>query len=124
MFNMKAALTNLGVKQADLEADSAFAYENAGRNELRHVKLTFFSPMGVQQSILTSDSGTYMVRGNTMEARGNVVVVKADGSRLTTSALRYDQAANKVSTDQPYVYISGDRRVEGNGFESDPSFTN
>jgi LPS export ABC transporter protein LptC len=124
MFTMKTILTNLGVKQADLEADSAFMYEAAGRTELRRVKLTFFNTTGVQQSTLTADEGTYLLRGNTMEARGNVVVVKTDGSRLTTSVLRYDQAANKVTTDQPYVYVSGDRRVEGNGFESDPTFTN
>lgn len=124
MFGVKTALTNLGVKQADLEADSAFAYENAGRTELRRVKITFFSNMGVQQSVLTADEGTYMLRGNTMEARGNVVVVKSDGSRLVTTVLRYDQAANKVSTDQHYTYDTEGNHIEGEGFDSDPTFQN
>ncbi len=124
MFGLRTFLTTLGVKQADLTADSAFSYDNSGRTELRKVKLTFFSTAGVQQSVLTANEGTYMVRLNTMEARGNVVVVKADGSRLTTSVLRYDQAKNTVSTDQPYTYDSSDKHVQGNGFVSDPSFSN
>ena len=69
-------------------------YENSGRSELRKIKLTFFSTTGVQQSVLTANEGTYLTRSNTMEARGNVIVVKTDGSRLTTSVLRYDQAKN------------------------------
>jgi LPS export ABC transporter protein LptC len=126
MYGVNTVLTNLGVKQADLVADSARMYENAGRTELRHVKLTFFSTAGVQQSVLTADEGTYMMRSDAMEARGNVVVVKTDGTRLTTTLLRYDKAKNEVSTDQPYDFDSptkghghGDR-----GFTSDPSFSN
>ena len=92
--------------------------------EMRRIKLTFFSTAGVQQSVLTADEGTYLTRTNFMEARGNVVVVKTDGSRLTTSVLRFDQAKNEVSTDQPYVYDSAGRHITGDGFVSDPSFSN
>ena len=125
MFGVVTKLTNLGVKQADLEADTAYLYENSGRTELRHVKLTFFSPTGVQQSVLTADSGTYMLRQQQMEARGNVVVVRTDGSRLTTSLLRYDQAKNEVSTDKHYATDDAQHNhLEGDGFTSDPTFTN
>jgi LPS export ABC transporter protein LptC len=124
MFGVATRLTNLGVKQADLEADSGYMYENAGRTDLRRIKLTFFSTAGVQQSVLTADEGTYMMRTNFMEARGNVVVVKTDGSRLTTSVLRFDQAKNEVSTDQPYTYDTNGNHAEGVGFVSDPSFRN
>ena len=125
MLTMKTNLTNLGVKQAEVEADTAYLYENSGRTELRHVKLTFFTTAGVQQSVLTADSGTYMMRTQQMEARGNVVVVKTDGSRLTTSVLRYDQSKNEVSTDQHYSGTDAHgTHLEGDGFTSDPSFTN
>jgi LPS export ABC transporter protein LptC len=107
-----------------VEADTAFMYETAGRAELKHVKLTFFSATGVQQSVLTSDEGTYMLRTDSMEARGHVVVVKTDGSRLTTTILRYNKARNEVTTDQPYTYDSGDKHIQGTGFTTDPSLSN
>ncbi len=124
MFGMHTIITNLGVKSADLESDTAYMYEQVGRTELKNVKLIFFSAAGVQQSVLTSNEGTYLIRTGTMEARGNVVVVKTDGSRLTTTILRYDQTQNKVSTDQPYTYDSADKHIQGVGFVTDPSLTN
>src|SRR4051812_40623181 len=62
MFTVLTKLTNAGVKQADLEADTAYMYEASGRTELRRVTITFFSVAGVKQSVLTADSGTYMFR--------------------------------------------------------------
>ena len=124
MFGVVTVLTNLGVKQANLEADTAFMYEASSRAELRKIKLTFFSSAGVQQSVLTADSGTYHFRAQNMEARGNVVVVKTDGSRLVTSVLRFDQAKNEVSTDRHYTYDTGTSHLEGESFTSDPTFSN
>jgi LPS export ABC transporter protein LptC len=124
MVGVRMYLTNEGVRQAYLEADSAFVYEASGRTELKAVRLTFYGRAGEQASVLTSDEGTYRTREGTMEARGDVVVVRADGGRLTTSILRFNQLANQVSTDQPYTYVSADRNVTGNGFVSDPAFTN
>ena len=127
MMGMRVNLTSAGVRQATVEGDTAFVYENAGHTIVKHAKLTFFTTEGVQQSVLTADSGTYDTRNGSMEARGNVVVVRADGARLTTTRLLYEPQkppANQVSTDQPYTYTEGDRRVQGTGFTSDPSFKN
>ena len=124
LIGMRFYLTDQGVRQAYLEADSAFVYENEGRTELKRVHLTFYATTGEQSSILTSDEGTYRGRQATMEARGNVIVLRPDGGRLTTSVLRYDQAKNQVWTDQHYVYTSTDRNVEGDTLTSDPSFNN
>ncbi len=125
MFGLKQRLTNLGVQQADLRADSAFIYEASGRVDLRKVTVTFFSTEGVQQSVLTSQTGTYWMRTNQMSARGDVVVVRTvDGARLRTDFLQYDPNKNEVSTDRPYVADNGARHIEGDkGFTCDPSFT-
>ena len=125
MTGVRLYLTNQGVRQAYVEADTAFVYENAGRTELRRVKVTFYRvATGDTTSVLTSAEGTYQSRSGSMEARGNVVVVTSEGARLTTSVLRFDQAKNQVSTDQAYTYDSGERHMEGQGFVSDPSFSN
>ncbi len=125
MMGVRLYLTDQGVRQAFLESDTAFVYEVSGRTELKRVRVTFFeAATGDTASVLTSDEGTYQQRSGAMEARGDCRVVTSDGGRLTTSVLRYDQAANQVSTDQPYTYVIGDRVVQGVGFVSDPTFSN
>jgi len=124
MTGVNTVLTSAGVRQANLEADTAFVYENNGRTFVKKVKVTFFTPEGVQQSVLNADSGWYEARSGNMEGRGNVVVVRADGSRLNTSRLLYEPQKNQVSTDQFYTYVSGEQHGQGTGFVSDPSFKN
>jgi LPS export ABC transporter protein LptC len=122
MIGVRMFMTNQGVRQALLEADTAFVFESTGNTELRKVKITFYTTTGTQSSVLTADEGTYRGRQGNMEGRGNVVVVRDDGARLTTESLTYDQNSNEVKTDAPYVFIQGDRRAEGVGFVSDPNF--
>lgn len=125
MIELKMYMTNLGVRQALLESDTAFVYENTGLTELRGIKLTFYTTTGTQSSVLTAKMGTYRGRQGTMEAREDVVVVREDGARLTTDRLVYDQNKNEVSTDRPFVYDApGGRHIEGEGFVSDPTFSN
>ena len=125
LLGMKTAITSGGVRQANLEGDTAFYYENGGRIDLKKIKVTFFTTAGVQTSVLVADAGIYNVRTGEMEAHGNVDVTRtSDGARLKTSVLRFDQAKNEVSTDQPYTFDEGQRHGTGVGFTSDPSFTN
>jgi len=126
MFGVRQRLTNNGVQQAYLKADSAMIYEAPGRVDLRKVTVTFFSPEGVQLSVLTSLTGIYWMRTNQMSASGNVVVVRTvDGARLTTDFLEYDPAKNEVTTTRPFVADKGAQHIEGDkGFTCDPGFTN
>jgi len=124
MIKLTSYLTNQGVRQAYLEADTAYVYEARGQTELKNIRVTFYTINGVATSVLTAREGTYTLRTGEMEARRDVVVVRTDGARLTTSVLRYEQAKNQVSSDRPYVYDAPDRHVEGESFVSDPSFSN
>jgi len=36
--------------------------------------------------------------------------------------LRFSQAKNQVSSDKPFVFDEPNRRIEGEGFTSDPDF--
>lgn len=123
LIRMTHFITQDGVRKAFLQADSAFLYENAGRTDLKKVKVTFFGLAGDTSSVVTSLKGTYDWRTGQMEARDDVVVLLSNGGRLTTSVLRYDQIKNEVSTDQHYVYVAPDRNLEGQGFVTDPSLS-
>lgn len=125
MIGMRTILTKDGVRQAYLSADSAYIYETSGRSDLKRIHVTFFSPEGVQQSVLTAQQGTYWMRTNQMSARGDVLVVRtSDGARLRTDFLTYDATKSEVTTDKPYVADKGEQHFEGDGFVCDPGFTN
>jgi LPS export ABC transporter protein LptC len=123
MFGLTQFVTQDGVRKAFLESDTAFIYENAGKADLRKVKVTFFGPQGDTSSVVTGKLGFYDWRTGKMEARDDVVVLLSNGGRLTTSVLRYDQTKNEVSTDQHYNYVAPDRTMEGEGFVTDPALS-
>ena len=125
MWGLTQYLTRDGVKQAFLQADTAFMYEASGRVDLVHVKVTFYSEQGEAESVLTGRTGAYFTRTNQMWARDSVLVVRlADQARLKTAFLEYDPAKNEVRTDRPYVADKGPQHFEGVGFTCDPSFVN
>lgn len=124
MFGISTLLTDRGVLNAELQADTAFFFDENTRIELRGVKLTFYTRTGVRNSVLTSREGTYNTRQSRMEARGDVVVVSEDGKRLTSEELRYDQMRNEISSDSAFVLTEPGRRLEGIGFTSDPNMNN
>jgi LPS export ABC transporter protein LptC len=117
-------LTMDGIRRATVEADSAYFYEGPQRIEMMHMRVTFFSPEGVETSRLTSDEGTYRWRTGDMEARGNVVAVTPDQRRLETSILEYFRNANEIRGPESFVFTTADQRLEGRAFRSDPDFRN
>ena len=124
MIGLTQYITESGIRKAYLEADTAFLYENAGRADLKKVKVTFFGPAGDTSSVVTGKVGFYDWRTGKMETREDVVVVLSNGGRLTTSVLRYDQAKNEVSTDQHYVYVAPPNQdMTGEGFTTDPALS-
>ena len=124
IFGVRTLLTDAGLMRAELHADTAYAYDDGTRFELRNVKTIFFTKTGARDAVLTSHEGTYRSRSNNMEARGNVVVVSEQGRRLETPVLRYDQTRNEISSDSAFVLTEPNRRLEGVGFVSDPDMTN
>lgn len=124
MFGMRVNVTHEGVRQAQIEADTAYQYEGRQVTELRGVTVHFYSSTGVRTSTLTADEGTFWWRSEDMEARGHVFSVTPDNRRLTTEILRYRKVDNQLVGDRPFVYVDGDQRLEGESFTSDPDFRN
>jgi LPS export ABC transporter protein LptC len=117
-------VTSEGVRRSRVEADTAYFYESTQITDLRRIKVVFYDLKGVEGSTLTASRGTYHWQDGSMEADGHVVVVTPDGRRLQTARLRYDNAANTISTDQHFTFDRGTEHLEGNSFKSDPDFKN
>jgi LPS export ABC transporter protein LptC len=124
MYGARFNLTDKGLQRAQLQADTAYFFEDNTRIELEPVHTTFFTATGAKDAVLTAERGTYNSRTTGMIARKNVVVVTEDGRRLTTPELRYNQQANQISSDSPFVMTEPNRRLEGIGFRSDPNMKN
>jgi LPS export ABC transporter protein LptC len=124
MFGMNMILTDRGVQRAELKADTGYFFDENTRFELRVVSTTFFNKDGSRSGVLTSKRGTYNTRANVMEARQNVVIIGADGKRLSSPMVRFEQFRNIIVSDSPFVLVEGERRLEGVGFESDPQMLN
>lgn len=124
MYGARFKLTDQGLERAQLEADTAYFFDDNTRIELEKVHTTFFTITGAKDAVLTSLFGTTNTRTNNMIARKNVVVVSEDGRRLTTSELIYNQQKNEISSDSAFVMTDPNRRVEGIGFRSDPNMKN
>ena len=124
LYGMEHYVTNQGIRRSLVEADTAYVYQNTQMVEMRGVKVTFYTPTGDITSTVTADSGTYLTRDGSMNARGNVVAVTPDGRTLRSEELKYDSRSQKISSDKPFVYDRADQHLEGNGFVSDPDFRN
>ncbi len=124
MFGARFKLTDQGLQRAQLEADTAYFFDDNTRIELSNVHTTFFTVTGAKDAVLTSRFGTTNTRTNNMIARKNVVVVSEDGRRLTTPELIYNQQKNEISSDSAFVMTEPNRRLEGVGFRSDPNMKN
>ena len=123
MVGVRTVLTDRGVQQGELFADTAYVYDDNSRFEFRKVRTTFNTATGAPNGKLTAQRGRYDIRQRYLEAFGDVVVVTTDGKRLLTPHLRFDQVRNLVRSDSAFTLIDGKRRTRGVGFESDPNIT-
>ncbi|MBA3659481.1 MAG: LPS export ABC transporter periplasmic protein LptC [Gemmatimonadales bacterium] len=117
-------VTTDGVRRSQVNADTAYFYEASQVTELRTIRVVFYDLRGAESSTLTAIRGTYRWQDGSMDAKGNVVVVSPDGRTLRTQALRYDNRANTISTDQPFTFDRAEEHLAGNSFRSDPDFKN
>jgi LPS export ABC transporter protein LptC len=124
IYKMRTVLTDRGVQRAELTSDTAYAFDENTRYELRVVSTIFFNKSGEKDGTLTSKRGTFNTRANVMEARDNVVILGIDGKKLTSPMVRFEQFRNLIVSDSPFVMVEGERRLEGIGFESDPQMLN
>jgi len=117
-------VTKDGIRRSRVEADTAFFYEPTQVTKLKKIRVVFFDVKGEEGSTLTAKAGTYRWQDGSMDATGSVLVVSPDGRRLTTEALKYDNASNTISTNVHFSFDRGTEHLEGNSFRSDPDFKN
>jgi len=117
-------VTKDGIRRSEVQADTAYFYENTQVTQLRNVRVVFYDLTGKESSTLTAKTGTYRWQDGSMQANGKVVVVSPDGRKLQTDTLKYDNATNTISTNTHFIMDRGTDHLEGQSFRSDPDFKN
>lgn len=102
-----------------LEADSAYVYDDEQRAELVRPRVTFYDANGQVDSRLAADAGTVYSQSEDLVARGNVVVVTAESTRLATDSLCWSNSRQVVTTEAAVEIRTPKGVVRGQGLRSD-----
>jgi LPS export ABC transporter protein LptC len=115
---------NGGIRRAQLLSDTAFFYDQMNRIELHKVKVIFYTAAGDSNAVMTGLRGTYDVRQQRLDGRGDVKLTSVDGKRLSSPHLVYDRVVNQVTSDTSFTFSEPGRTVTGIGLRTDPQLRN
>ncbi len=125
IFGLTDYLSRLGIREAIVEADTAFVFSDSTVVLLRgNVRLTaFHEELGTEKAVVTSDRGRLDTSTNELLAEGNaVLLIQADGRRIESYELRYIPDDDRIRSDSATVMYNGDAIMEGTSFTSDLNF--
>jgi LPS export ABC transporter protein LptC len=123
MYGARFAITDRGLRRADINGDTAYFFNDNTRLVLRPLRGQFYSSSGALDGIITARQGVYDTRQANLIATGDVVVTTIDSKRLTTPYLKYDQRINQISSDSAFTMSEPGRDMRGVGFTSDADLT-
>lgn len=86
------------------------------------INIVTFDSLGGDNSRLRADYAIFYEKRELWETRGNVVGSSADGRKLYTQQLFWDQKTDKVYSYVDSKIVDGDDEFVGEGFESDSEF--
>jgi LPS export ABC transporter protein LptC len=124
MTKMMTQLTEKGVLKSNVEADTAYLYQNQQLYDFRVLRIRFLDNQGSTESVLTAQRGLYYGLTGKLDARGKVEVVTTDGRKLRTEHLVYDKTTQMVESDTTFTYESPTETGTGKSFKSDTKFRN
>jgi LPS export ABC transporter protein LptC len=124
-WNTTVTFTDSGIVKAVLRAGHLAMFENSGTTILdSNVHVDFFDEFGKHSSVLTSRAGKVDERTNNLEAAGNVVVTSDSGVVVRSEKMKWDNAQQKIFSDEFVRITSPKEQLQGRGFESDQNLRN
>ncbi len=118
-------VTDSGHKIAEIQTPLMERY--SGKNP--YIEMTeglrglFFDKTGVKENQLDADYGISRQNEKIIEVRRNVVLQNVKGETLNTEKLIWNQATQKIYTDEFVKITTPDEVIYGDGFESNQNFT-
>jgi LPS export ABC transporter protein LptC len=124
-WNTTVTFTDSGIVKAVLKTGHLAMFENSRTTLLdSNVHVDFFDELGRHSSVLTSRSGKVDEGTNNLEAQGNVVVRSDSGVVVRTEKMKWDNARQRILSDDFVRITSPKEQLQGRGFESDQNLRN
>ncbi|MGZ8376832.1 MAG: LPS export ABC transporter periplasmic protein LptC [Gemmatirosa sp.] len=124
MFGLRHFVWSGGLRRAQLLSDTAFFYDQMNRIELRNVRAIFYTANGDSNGVMTAQRGSFDVRNQRLEGRGDVKISTVDGRRLASPQLVWERLSNQVTSDTSFTFTDGTKTISGIGLRTDPQLRN
>lgn len=124
LYGVEHNMTNNGVREALLIADSMFSWRDSANTWVMGLTLRVYGETtGAAQATITADRGRLDMAGNELKAVGDVVLDIPDQDReIRTEELYVSPDSDRMRSDIPVVMREEGCEIEGDRFESDMSF--
>ena len=87
------------------------------------LEVIFYNDSGLVKSVLKSENAQVDEINKIMTATENVVLTSSEGNKLEAEELIWDEKKNKIYTYKKVIITTGREVIEGEGFESNPDFS-
>ena len=87
------------------------------------LEVIFYNDSGLVRSVLKAANAKVDEINNIMIASESVVLTSSEGKKMETEELIWNENKNKIYTDRKVVITTGKEVIEGEGFESNPDFS-
>ena len=88
-----------------------------------HLVVYFYNDSAMVQSTLKAEYAEINDEKKLMTAKENVILTNRTGKKLESEELIWDEKNNKIYTDKKVKITTGKEVIEGEGFVSNPDFT-
>lgn len=129
MENLSVVMSQNGQRSYYFETPLAEGYTLARepfREFRKGVKITTYQDdsLSTVNAVLTANYAIYYINRDLWEAKGNVVVERADGKCLYTQQLFWNRRSHRIysNVDSKFVEAAGRSALVGEGFDSDDEF--
>jgi LPS export ABC transporter protein LptC len=126
IYGMSSYVTVNGVREGQIEADTAYMYVDSAHVDLRGLQIVFHDESGRPKATVTGETGEWNQNLDIMVARGNVLlVVHPEEREIRTSELHYDAYGQRIWSDSTTTQTLPDgTTTRGSSFQSDLTFQN
>ena len=87
------------------------------------MEVIFYNDSGLVESVLKAEEAEVDEVNNIMTALQSVVLTSSEGEELKTEELIWDEKKNKIYTDKKVTIQTEKEVIKGQGFESNPNFS-
>ena len=123
VYGVRRNMSKDGIREAILEGDSMFVWEDSSHIQIEGLRLTVFNDLGVRQATIVALRGKLTESSSELTALGDVVLTIPEGNReIRSQELKFAPETDRIWTDSAVVMTEGDCTVEGDRLQADMDF--